>query len=144
MAFLAILSVLSLWVIWCPATASQGDDRVDKMEDRLKTMEMKLNQYMEEYGLLLQVHKELKKRDDELTIKMDYLEETVRDIRLSNARCQMDIQTLSKFTEDNSNTSIWNRQKVEETTTSNSNEVNTFSSYIQNQKRIGELLLISI
>lgn len=59
MAYLLILSLLSLCVIWSPATANQGDGGVDKMEDRFRTMERKINQYMEENGRLKTMEKKL-------------------------------------------------------------------------------------
>lgn len=37
--------------------ASQGDGGVDKMENRLSTMERKINQYMEEHGRLKTMEK---------------------------------------------------------------------------------------
>lgn len=65
MAYLLTLSLLSLCVIWCPATASQGDGGVDKMENRLSTMERKINQYMEEHGRLKTMERKLNQYMDE-------------------------------------------------------------------------------
>lgn len=142
MAYLLILPVLSLCVIWCPATASQGDGRVDKMEDRFSTMERKLNQYIEEHGRLLQQNEELQRRvsaiekkNDELTTKTGTLEETVKEILQSNAKCQVDVKQLSKIIEDNSDSFIWNNQEKNVTTTSSSNEVKSYSSRTHIRKR---------
>lgn len=85
MACVLLLSVFSLCLF--TATASQGDDRVDKMEDRLwklegtlnqhieenghlKKMKKKLNQYMEEHGRLLQQNQELQRRVSKTEKKM--------------------------------------------------------------------------
>lgn len=76
MAYLLTLSLLSLCVIWCPATASQGDGGVDKMENRLSTMERKINQYMEEHGRLKTMEKELYQYMD----KLDHLKTMERKL----------------------------------------------------------------
>lgn len=64
------------------------------MENRLGTIENKLNQYMEEHGRLQQQNQDLQRRvpetekkNDNLTTRMSSLKETVGDIRLSNDKC---------------------------------------------------------
>lgn len=140
MAYLLILSLLSLCVFWSPVKAYQGDGRVDKMEDRfrtmerklyqymeeldrLKTMERKLNQYMDEHGHLLQQNQELQRRvsetekkNEELTTKIGTLKETVKKIQQSNVKCQMDVKQLSKFFGEHSYSFTENSQKLNETT----------------------------
>lgn len=162
MACFLLLSVFSLCLFTRPAaTASQGDDRVDKMEDRLwklegklnqyiqenghlKTMERKLNKYMEEHGRLLQQNQELQrrvskteKRNGDLTIKISSIEEKVKEIQQSNDKCQMDIKQISKIIEDNSDSSILNNDQVNGSTTPNSNEVKSYSLQNHIRKRIG-------
>lgn len=162
MASFLILSVFSLCLFPRPAaTASQGDDRVDKIEDRLwklegklnqyieenghlKKMERKLNQYMEEHGRLQQQNQELQrwvskteKKNGELTIKISSLEEKVKEIQQSNDKCQIDIKQLSTIIEDNSDSFIFNNDQMNGSTPSNSNEVKSFSSHTYIRKRIG-------
>lgn len=50
------------------------------------------------------------------------------------------MQQLSKFIKDRFDSIIWNREEVDETTTFNSNEVNSFSSHIHIQQRIGNTI----
>eukprot|EP00105_Crassostrea_gigas_P037966 XP_019922114.1 PREDICTED: caprin-2 [Crassostrea gigas] len=159
MACFLLLSVFSLCLFTRP-TASKGDDRVDKMEDRLwkleeklnqyiqenghlKTMERKLNKYMEEHGRLLQQNQKLQRRvsktekkNGELTIKISSLEEKVKEIQQSNDKCQMDIKQLSIIIEDNSDSFIFNNDQMNGSTPSNSNEVKSFSSHTYIRKRI--------
>lgn len=142
MAYLLTLSLLSLCVIWCPATASQGDGGVGKMEDRLSTMERKLNQYMEEHSRLLQHNQDLQRRvsktekkNGELTTKISFLEEKVKEIQQSNDKCQIDIKQLFEFFEKHFNSFILIQQKMDRLNTSNSNEVKSHSLHTDFQKK---------
>lgn len=140
-----LLSVFSLFLFTYPATASQGEGRVNKMEDRLRTMERKLNQYIEEHGRLQQHNQELQRRvsesekkNDELSIKIEHLEETVRDIQKNNAKCQLDIKQLTKIAEKNADSFISNPQKVNKINTTDSNGKTSNLSSNHFEKRIGK------
>lgn len=111
--------------------------------DRLKTMERKLNQYMDEHGHLLQQNRDLQrqvseteKRNDELTIKISSIEEKVKEIQQSNDKCQMDIKQISKIIKDNSGSSSLNNDQVNGSTTPNRNEVKSYSLQTHIRKRI--------
>lgn len=142
MACFLLLSVFSLCLVSCSATASQNDGRVDK--DRLWKLEWKLNQLMEEHGHLLQQNQDLQRRvsetekkNDELTIKISSTEEKVKEIQQSNDKCQMDIKQISKIIEDISDISILNDDQVNGSTTPNINEVKSYSLQSHIRKRIG-------
>lgn len=99
---------------------------------------------MEEHGRLQQQNQELQsrvseteKKNDELTTNISSLEETVGDIRLSNDKCQMDIKQLSKIIEEHFDSFIFNNDQVNGSTTSNSNEVKSYSLHTHIRKRIG-------
>lgn len=137
MACFLLLSVFSLCLVTCSATASQNDGRVDK--DRLWKLEWKLNQLMEEHGHLLQQNQDLQRRvsetekkNDELTIKISCLEDTVKKIQQSNEK------QLYKMFEKHLKSFNLNKQKVDGIDTLNSNEMKSYSLHTHIQKRIGK------
>lgn len=102
-------------------------------------------QYIEEHGRLQQHNQELQRRvsesekkNDELSIKIEHLEETVRDIQKNNAKCQLDIKQLTKIAEKNADSFISNPQKVNKINTTDSNGKTSNLSSNHFEKRIGK------
>lgn len=94
---------------------------------------------MEEHGHLLQQNQDLQRRvsetekkNDELTIKISCLEDTVKKIQQSNEK------QLYKMFEKHLKSFNLNKQKVDGIDTSNSNEMKSYSLHSHIQKRIGK------
>lgn len=118
---------------------------IAKIENNMRTTEMKLNQYIKEHGRLQQHNQELQRRvsetgkkKDEFITKISSLQETLKDIQQSNVKCQTDLTQLSKIVEGHFESFTENCHKINESTRPDHDATISFLSNNHIKKRTGK------